>query len=206
MEQKINYQKKMEQELDRLAAEGKIPRLLLHSCCAPCSSYVLEYLSSYFDITIFYYNPNITEEEEDRKRAAEQQRLIREMPLARPAGFLEGNYEPEAFYAMAKGLEEIPEGGARCFGCYRLRLEAAAQAASAGGFDYFTTTLSISPMKNAARLNEIGKELAEIYGTPYLFSDFKKRGGYQRSIQLSAEYGLYRQNYCGCEFSKNRIV
>ena len=187
--------------IQKLTEEGRTPRLLLHSCCAPCSSYVLEYLSEYFSITVFYYNPNIYPPEEFGKRVEEQERLIRELPAKHPVSFLEGPYEPERFYEMAKGLEQIPEGGERCFRCSRLRLLETAQMARAGGFDYFTTTLSISPLKNAQKLNEIGARLAEEYGVPYLFSDFKKRNGYKRSTELSAEYGLYRQDYCGCVYS-----
>ena len=187
--------------IQKLTEDGRTPRLLLHSCCAPCSSYVLEYLSEYFSITVFYYNPNIYPPEEFGKRVEEQERLIRELPAKHPVSFLEGPYEPERFYEMAKGLEQIPEGGERCFRCYRLRLLETAQMARAGGFDYFTTTLSISPLKNAQKLNEIGARLAEEYGVPYLFSDFKKRNGYKRSTELSAEYGLYRQDYCGCVYS-----
>ena len=187
--------------IQKLTEDGRTPRLLLHSCCAPCSSYVLEYLSEYFSITVFYYNPNIYPPEEFGKRVEEQERLIRELPAKHPVSFLEGPYAPERFYEMAKGLEQIPEGGERCFRCYRLRLLETAQMARAGGFDYFTTTLSISPLKNAQKLNEIGARLAEEYGVPYLFSDFKKRNGYKRSTELSAEYGLYRQDYCGCVYS-----
>ena len=187
--------------IQKLTEDGRTPRLLLHSCCAPCSSYVLEYLSEYFSITVFYYNPNIYPPEEFGKRVEEQERLIRELPAKHPVSFLEGPYEPERFYEMAKGLEQIPEGGERCFRCYRLRLLETAQMARAGGLDYFTTTLSLSPLKNAQKLNEIGARLAEEYGVPYLFSDFKKRNGYKRSTELSAEYGLYRQDYCGCVYS-----
>lgn len=199
---KRNYQKEMEKILDRLEREGSVPTLLLHSCCAPCSSYVLETLSSRFEITVFYYNPNIYPEEEYWKRVEEQKELIRKMPLLHPVHFLEGKYEKERFYEMAKGLEHVPEGGERCFRCYRMRLEEAAKAAADGGFDHFTTTLSISPLKNAQKLNEIGMELEEIYGVPYLLSDFKKKDGYKRSTELSREYGLYRQDYCGCVFSR----
>ena len=198
---KVNYQKVMEVILEENEERGHTPRLLLHSCCAPCSSYVLEYLTQYFSITVLYYNPNIYPPEEFDKRARELRRLISEMPVEHEVTFVEGRYEPWEFYGMAEGLEDLPEGGERCFGCYRQRLEEAAAAAKKGGFDYFTTTLSISPMKNAAKLNEIGAELAGKYGVPYLYSDFKKRDGYKRSIELSAQYGLYRQDYCGCEFS-----
>ena len=203
--QNRNYQR----ELDALIAEnekrGRVPRLLLHSCCAPCSSYCLEYLARYFEITLLYYNPNITDAEEFSKRAAELKRLADEMPLDGRVSVVIGEYDPESFYAAAKGLENVPEGGERCFRCYRLRLEHAAEYAAEHGFEYFCTTLSISPLKNSAKLNEIGAELSEIYSVPWLPSDFKKRGGYQRSIALSREYELYRQNYCGCEFSKKNI-
>lgn len=197
---KKNYSLQLEKTLESLA--GARPRLLLHSCCGPCSSYVLEYLSPYFDITVFYYNPNISPEAEFRFRAKEQQRLLAEMPLAAPVSFLLGEYEPEKFHALAKGHEAEPEGGARCFSCYHLRLSRTAEAAAKGGFGYFTTTLSISPHKNAEVLNAIGRKLAEEYGVPYLFSDFKKKNGYRRSCQLSQEYGLYRQDYCGCIYSR----
>lgn len=198
----INYQLLLNKTIAELEKTKKTPSLLLHACCAPCSSYVLEYLSEYFNITVFYYNPNITDEAEYKKRVLEEQRLISEMPTKNPVKFLEGEYEPERFFDMSRGLENIPEGGERCFKCYRLRLAVTAEAAKEKQFDYFTTTLSISPLKNAQKLNEIGAEEAERVGIPYLFSDFKKREGYKRSIQLSAQYGLYRQNYCGCIFSK----
>ncbi len=194
-----NYQK----ELDQILREMTTPkRLLLHSCCAPCSSYCLEYLSQYFFITIFYYNPNIDMAEEYQHRVAEQKRLIAELPARYPISFLEGAYEPEKFHDTVKGLEAEPEGGERCFACYRLRLREAAKAAKEGGFDYMTTTLSISPLKKAEKLNEIGEEVAKEWGVSYLPSDFKKKNGYLRSVELSKEYGLYRQDYCGCSFSK----
>ncbi len=183
---------------------GRVPRLLLHSCCGPCSSYVLEYLSQYFYITVLYYNPNIYPEEEYHKRAKEQQRLIEQLPSKYPISFEEGVFEPQRFYEMARGMEDMPEGGERCFGCYELRLKEAAEYARQQGMDYFTTTLSISPLKNAAKLNEIGLALAEEYGVSYLVSDFKKRNGYKRSVELSAEYGMYRQDYCGCVFSRQQ--
>lgn len=195
-----NYQKELDQTIKKI--EGSVPVLLLHSCCAPCSSYVLEYLSQYFRITLYYYNPNISPAEEYGKRVAEQKELIRRMKTVYPVTFLEGKYEPERFYEMAKGMEDLPEGGERCFGCYELRLREAAEEAVKIGADWFTTTLSISPMKNAGKLNEIGEQLAMEYGVRYLCSDFKKRNGYKRSIELSAEYGLYRQDYCGCVFSR----
>lgn len=200
--QKINYQKKLDIIIDNIIKSGETPGLLLHSCCAPCSSYVLEYLSQYFKITVFYYNPNISPEEEYRKRVAEQKRLISRLPVKNPVDFIEGDYKPQDFYDIAKGLENIPEGGERCFSCYRLRLEQTARFAADMGFDYFTTTLSISPYKNAPKLNEIAEELSEIYRVKNLPSDFKKKEGYKRSIALSAEYNLYRQDYCGCIFSK----
>ena len=200
--QKRNYQREMEQIISGWGPKDRAPRLLLHSCCAPCSSYVLEYLSEYFDITVYYYNPNIAPAEEYEARAREQERLIEAMKPAGQVRFVAGEYVPEDFYAIAKGHEKDAEGGERCFACYRLRLESAARMAAEGGYDYFTTTLSISPLKNADRLNEIGTELAGICGVPYLVSDFKKKNGYKRSVELSGEYGLYRQDYCGCVFSR----
>ena len=204
MNQKINYQKEMEKILAELEAEGRTPRLLLHSCCAPCSSYVLEYLSPYFFITDFYYNPNIAPADEYRKRVSEMQRLIREMPLPHPVEFEEGVYDPDRFYEMARGKEDIPEGGERCFACFEMRLREAAQEALRLHMDYFTTSLSISPLKDAQKLNEIGIRLGEEYGVPYLVSDFKKKNGFRRSTELSREYHLYRQNYCGCVYSRRQ--
>lgn len=201
----INYQKVLDRELEMIQSENKLPKLLLHSCCAPCSSYCLEYLSNYFEITVYFYNPNISRKEEYEKRAEELKRLIRELPVRYPVQVIIGDYEPECFYEIARGLESVPEGGERCFRCYALRLEAAARIAKEGQFDYFTTTLSISPLKNAAKLNEIGGALARQYDVPYLFSDFKKKNGYKRSVELSAVYGLYRQNYCGCIFSEQEM-
>lgn len=199
---KRNYQKELDKIIETNVKEGRTPTLLLHSCCAPCSSYCIEYLSQYFHITVFYYNPNISEAEEYSKRVREQMRLISSMPVKNPVAFLEGEYDPGDFFDMAKGLENCPEGGKRCFRCYEMRLRAAALTAKELMADYFTTTLSISPLKNAEKLNEIGEALAAELGVPYLVSDFKKRDGYKRSIELSGEYGLYRQNYCGCAFSK----
>ncbi len=198
----INYQKILDKTIEHHVSKGETPSLLLHACCAPCSSYVLEYLSQFFKITLFYYNPNITEENEYRKRTEEAKQLVSRMPVKNTVTFLEGKYDPESFFAVAKGLEDVREGGERCFKCYRLRIAEAADIAREYGFDYFTTTLSISPLKNAQKLNEIGGEEAERTGVQYLFSDFKKKEGYKRSIQLSAEYDLYRQNYCGCIYSK----
>lgn len=233
-----NYQKELEKILCELEEPGTAtPRLLLHSCCAPCSSYCMEYLRKYFRITVFYYNPNITEKEEYQKRVQEEIRLIEaynrqaaewekeeaahlsdfgeRADPGKSAGqkkkgklhrieIIEGDYEPDCFWEMARGLENCAEGGARCFRCYELRLKKTAELAKKMNFDYFTTTLTISPLKNAAKLNEIGERLAEEYGVRWLPSDFKKRGGYQRSIELSKEYGLYRQNYCGCVYSKRK--
>ena len=197
-----NYQRELENIIETITSKSRVPRLLLHSCCAPCSSYVLEYLSQYFEITVFYYNPNISPKEEYEKRVAEQGRLIAELPALHPIHLVAGPYEPERFYEIAKGLEDAPEGGERCFLCYRLRLGEAAKLAAEGGYDYFATTLTISPLKNAGKLNEIGEELGELYQVAHLPSDFKKKNGYRRSVELSAQYGLYRQNYCGCVYSR----
>ncbi len=199
---KINYQLAMERELAEIARREGRPRLLLHSCCAPCSSAVLERLTDWFDLTVFYYNPNIAPEEEFLRRAEEQRRLIAELPHAHEIQFRCGEYESEAFEALARGLEDMPEGGERCTRCFRLRLGKTAALAAREGFDYFTTTLSISPLKDAQRLNAIGGELAEQLGVAYLFSDFKKKNGYKRSCELSVQYELYRQDYCGCRFSQ----
>lgn len=202
----INFQKKLDIMLQNIVKksglEGQIPSLLLHSCCAPCSSYVLEYLSHYFRITIYYYNPNISDETEYRKRVTEQKRLISEMPLENKVSFVEGDYAPSEFYSAVKGLELLGERSERCYQCYRLRLAHTAEVAKKNGFDYFTTTLSISPYKNAAWLNEIGEILQKEYGITYLYADFKKKNGYKRSIELSEQYHLYRQDFCGCSFSK----
>ena len=215
-----NYQKELDQIIEKIsAAETGAPTLFLHSCCAPCSSYVLEYLRKYFRITVFYFNPNITEDAEYRKRVAEQKRLIAaynerliewvDTDTVNDAGgqsacaeVIEGDYEPSRFFEIAKGLESCPEGGERCFACYELRLRETAKRAKAGQYDYFTTTLSISPLKNAAKLNEIGEKLAAEFGVAWLPSDFKKKDGYKRSIELSKEYDLYRQDYCGCVYSR----
>lgn len=209
----VNYQKELDKLLSGLEKKSgeagqtgsTAPRLFLHSCCAPCSSYVLEYLCPYFHITVFYYNPNISASEEYKKRVAEQKRLIAAYN-AEEKGYeisvIEGDYEPQRFFEMAKGYEDCPEGGERCFRCFDLRLRETAKRAVAGGYDYFATTLTISPLKNAQKLNEIGLALAREYGVRWLPSDFKKRDGYKRSIELSEEYGLYRQNYCGCAYSK----
>ena len=204
MATRINYQLEMERVLHREA--GHTPRLLLHCCCAPCASFVLESLAPHFCIRAHYDNPNIDSAEEYARRAGELQRLAAQMPLANAVSVAVVPYAPAEFYAAVRGLEAIPEGGARCRACYRLRLARAAQAAAAGKYDYFTTTLSISPHKNAAWLNEIGEECAQEYGVRWLPSDFKKRDGFKRSTVLSAQYGLYRQNYCGCAFSRKEAA
>ena len=200
MAQKRNYQLELEHILNSIDPDSP-PKLLLQSCCAPCSSYVLEYLSNYFSITVFYFNPNIYPEEEFYKRSAEQKRLLSLMDLKNPVDFTEIGYQSERFYAAVKGLEHIKEGGERCYAWYKLRLEQTAELAKERGFDFFTTTLSISPYKNADWLNEIGETLAQKCGVRYLTSDFKKKNGYKRSTELSESFGMYRQNYCGCVFS-----
>ena len=197
----LNYQKELDKILKNLDSENEKPTLLLHSCCAPCSSYVLEYLVPYFKITVFFYNPNITSEEEYRKRIFEVERLIKEMGLL-DVSLIEGRYDAREFLDMAKKWPGEKEGGKRCRDCYRMRLFETAKTAAEGGYDYFTSTLSISPHKNAEWLNELAKEAGELYHVKALPSDFKKKNGYKRSIELSREYELYRQNYCGCIFSK----
>lgn len=200
---KINYQKKMEELIAEFCIEKeKTPSLLLHSCCGPCSTYCIQTLSKYFNVTVYYYNPNIYPPEEYYMRVREQRRFIEEFSTEHPVAFVEGVYDTSRFYDMAKGLEDVPEGGERCFRCYRLRLEQSASYAKENNFDFFTTTLSISPLKNAQKLNEIGGELEAFYGVKYLYSDFKKKDGYKKSTELSREYDMYRQYYCGCVFSK----
>ncbi len=204
MANRRNYQ----HELDEIIASvdpAHPPRLLLHGCCAPCSSYVLEYLSRYFEVTLFYYNPNITSREEYEHRAEEARRLVAALPAVHPITFLEGEWDPTLFLTAVRGLEHEPEGGARCRVCFRLRLDRAAEVASVGGYDYFTTTLSISPLKNAALLNELGEAAGVAAGVKHLPADFKKREGYKRSVELSKEYDLYRQDYCGCIFSRHSV-
>ncbi len=195
-----NYQKELDKLIESIP-EGKVPTLLLHACCAPCSSYCLEYLSNYFSITLYFYNPNIYPESEYALRAEEARRFISEMNFKHPVAFAEGKFDPKEFYDCVKGYEQEKEGGERCFRCYRLRLENTANLAKEMGFDYFTTTLSISPLKRADKINEIGEELGAIYNVKHLPSDFKKKNGYKRSTELSREHGLYRQDYCGCVFS-----
>lgn len=197
-----NYQKKLDTILENIDYEVKIPRLLLHSCCAPCSSYVLEYLSNFFEITIYYYNPNISPIEEYEKRKAEQKNFISKLETKYKINFLESQYDNYIFDEISKGLEEVKEGGSRCFKCYEFRIRSTAEKAIEGSYDYFTTTLSISPHKNACKINEIGSKLQDELGIKYLYADFKKKNGYKRSIELSKEYNLYRQNYCGCIYSK----
>lgn len=197
----INYQIELEKELKKI--ENTKPKLLLHVCCAPCSSYVLTYLCEYFDITVLYYNPNISPYEEYEKRLNEEKRLIKE--LNKDIKIIECGYDNDAFENIAKGLEQVKEGGIRCHKCYTLRLEETAKIAKKNNFDYFTTTLTISPLKNSQVLNKIGANLSEKYNIKYLYSDFKKKEGYKLSIILSKKYNLYRQNYCGCKYSKETI-
>lgn len=199
----MNYQKELEKIITNI--KGTTPTLLLHSCCAPCSSYVLEYLSNYFKITIYYYNPNISPIKEFNKRVEEQKRLINELPVKNQIKFIEGIYDNELYEEIIKGLENEKEGGSRCHLCYRMRLEKTAKLAKEKGFDYFTTTLSISPYKNSKVLNEIGEELGKEYEINYLYADFKKKDGYKKSIELSKKYNLYRQDYCGCKYSKRQV-
>lgn len=206
MGKSCNYQLKLDSILnqiqeDRQRGSGQ-PTLLLHACCAPCSSYVLEYLASHFQITILYYNPNISEEAEYRKRVEELKRLLAKMPCANTVTLLEGTYHPEEYFEAVKGLEQLGERSKRCYACYELRLAYTAKTAKEKGYDYYTTTLSISPHKNAEWINEIGERLGLEYEVQYLYADFKKRNGYKRSIELSEQYHLYRQDFCGCSFSK----
>ena len=204
MKDNMNFSSFTEDVIREIRESGKRKKLLLHVCCAPCSSYVLEYLNEYFDITVYFYNPNIDDGEEYRYRAEEEKRLLNELPMVNPAKYAEGEYDVDKFLKLSEGLEDLPEGGARCMRCYELRLEKSAEYAKENGFDMFTTTLSISPLKNSRALNLIGERLAEKYGVDYLFSDFKKKNGYKRSVELSGEYKLYRQNFCGCSFSKKQ--
>ena len=200
--EKINYDCLMEKIIMENRAKSRVPTLLLHTCCAPCSSAVIERLAQDFKITVFYYNPNIEPYEEYLKRKEEQKKFLKVFPSPNPLNFLDCDYENEEFKKLALGLEKEKEGGPRCFRCYRLRLLKTAQKAKEFGFDYFTTSLSISPYKNAQKLNEIGLELEQVCGVPYLVSDFKKNDGYKKSILFSKEYNLYRQDYCGCVYSK----
>jgi len=202
---KRNYQKELDKKILEFQREEKVPSLFLHSCCAPCSSYCLEYLAEYFSITVFYYNPNIFPAEEYDDRIHEQERLIKELNekgVKNKIRLVCGEYRPEVFYEAVKGLEKEPEGGERCTKCFELRLYESARLAKEGGFDYFTTTLTISPLKDAERLNRIGEEAGAKFGIAFLNSDFKKKNGYRRSIELSKEHSLYRQDYCGCVYSR----
>ena len=199
---KRNFQKEMDKLIEQNLKDGITPSLLLHSCCAPCSSYVLEYLSQFFNITVLYYNPNISPKDEYLYRLQEEKRLISEMKFKNPVKILDCDYNADEFFTVAKGLEKEPEGGKRCEKCFDLRLDFTAKTAKENKFDYFATTLTISPLKNAKLINQIGESLAEKYNVKYLSSDFKKKEGYNRSITLSKEYNLYRQNYCGCIYSK----
>ena len=199
----INYDREMQNVIASLSyAEGEKPKLLLHACCAPCSSAVIERLKDVFDVMVYYYNPNIDTADEYTARAEELKRLCKAFSL--PAVI--EKYDPAIFYETVKGYEDLPEGDKRCFLCYELRLKYAAKYAKEHNFDYFTTTLTISPLKNAEKLNAIGYKTQEEFKVKFLPSDFKKRNGYYRSIELSKEFGLYRQNYCGCVFSKNKNV
>ena len=204
VDQKINYQKKLDKIISEISEKNITPTLLLHSCCAPCSSYVLTYLAEYFKITVFYYNPNIYPESEYNYRVNEVKRLIEELPVKNKISFVEGKYDPNLFFETVKGLENEEEGKERCFKCYELRIKEAAEIAKSDGFDYYTTTLSISPHKNAEKLNEIGERYAD-EKTRHLPSDFKKKNGFKESVRLSEKYNLYRQNYCGCVFSKRNL-
>ena len=194
-----NYQKELDRKLKNL--DG-VPRLLLHSCCGPCSSYCLEYLSEYFEVTVFYYNPNIYPSEEYDERIEEQKKIIRHTDAKHPIHLIEGDYDTARYYAAVRGLEKEPEGGKRCVECFQLRLDEAAKLADEFGFDYFTTTLTISPHKDSHLLNAIGHRAAERYGARWLDTDFKKKNGYRRSVEITQELGIYRQDYCGCIFSK----
>lgn len=201
-EAKRNYQYELDMLLNENIKKGIIPKLYLHACCAPCSSYVLEYLSRYFNITVVFYNPNITDNGEYEYRLSEEERFINEMKFINHVSLIKGDYNPEVFFDMSKGLETAPERGPRCLKCYGERLRYTAELAKAAGADYFATTLTLSPLKNAAAINSIGDRLSKELAVSYLSTDFKKKGGYLRSIELSKEYNLYRQNYCGCVYSK----
>ena len=197
----MKYQKELDKLLSSISEKNKVPNILLHACCAPCSSYCIEYLSKYFNVTLFFYNPNISSDSEYEKRARELKRLIGETEYPNKVSYIEAAYEPKEFYDTVKGYEDCAEGHERCFLCYELRLDKTARAAVSGNYDYFCTTLSISPLKNAEKINEIGYKLQEKYNISWLPSDFKKKEGFKRSIELSNEHNLYRQNYCGCVYS-----
>lgn len=195
---KINYDAEMERIVNGFKARGEKPTLLLHACCAPCSTACLDRVKDDFKVTVYFFNPNMDTEKEYTRRAEEEVRLCKELGVS---AVIE-KYEPTEFYSAVKGLENEKEGGARCEKCFYLRLNRTAKKAKADGYDFFTTTLTLSPLKNADLLNEIGKKTAQETGTKFLPSDFKKRDGYKKSIEMSKKYGLYRQNYCGCVFSQ----
>lgn len=199
---KRNYQKELDALIEKNQKNGYIPSLYLHACCAPCSSYALEYLSQFFKITVVFYNPNITEKEEYEYRLTEEKRLIAEMPFKNPVTLIEGEYCPDTFFAISSGLEDALERGSRCLKCYEERLRYTALLAKENGADFFATTLTLSPLKNAVAINSIGERISQELAAPYLCTDFKKKGGYLRSIELSKEYNLYRQNFCGCIYSR----
>ena len=200
----MNYNKEMENILESLKKDNKIPKLLLHSCCAPCSSHVISVLTNYFDITILYYNPNIEPFEEYEKRKQEEIRFIEQYPNKNKLDIIDCDYDNNLFQEMSKGLENEPERGARCIKCYYLRLDKTASIAKELNYDYFGTTLTVSPLKDSNKLNEIGLKLQDKYNINYLVSDFKKKEGYKHSIELAKEYDLYRQDYCGCIYSKQQ--
>jgi len=198
----MNYQKRLEEILKKIESSDRIPKLLLHACCAPCSSYVLEYLSNYFEITVYYYNPNIHPETEYSRRINELKNFIKEYKTKNKVYLVEENYDPKEYFNQIKGLEDLGERSKRCYNCYKFRMEKAVEYSKNNSFDYFTTTLSISPYKNSDWINEIGSMLENKYNIKYLYADFKKKNGYKRSLELSKEYGLYRQDYCGCVYSR----
>lgn len=198
----MNYNKLMEEEIERNTKQNIIPSILLHSCCAPCSSHVIATLTPYFNITILYYNPNIEPYDEYLKRKEEEIRFIKEYPNQNKLEIIDCDYDNDKFHEISTGLEEVPEGGARCIKCYYLRMEKTAQLARENNYDYFATTLTVSPLKNSSKLNEIGESLSKKYNIKYLYSDFKKKNGYLHSIELAKQYNLYRQDYCGCIYSK----
>ena len=202
----MNYQLELEKILKNIIEENKLPKLLLHACCAPCSSYVLEYLSKYFEITILYYNPNIYPETEYLRRKEELEKFLIEFKCINKVELVQMNYDQKEYYQAIKGLETLGEKSKRCYNCYKLRMERACLYAKNNNFDYFTTTLSISPYKVSSWINEIGENLGKEYNIKYLYSDFKKKNGYKRSLELSRKYNLYRQDYCGCKFSIRTTV
>ena len=199
----MNYQKLLDLELDKIKGSKSVPTLLLHACCAPCSSYTLEYLSKYFKITIYYYNPNIHPENEYIRRIEELKKFLNEFKTDNKVELIEGEYNPASYFNSVKGLENLGEKSKRCYECYKLRMEEACKYAKEHNFNYFTTTLSISPYKISSWINEIGENLQNKYNIKYLYADLKKKNGYKRSLELSKEYNLYRQDYCGCIYSKN---